>query len=170
MPDQVTCSTCGKVHSLAGSELTFGLPDAIFALPENERSERCHIGEDVCALDRERFFLRGLLPMPVEGRTQVYRVGVWAEISVEVYRRIHELWSDPAQSDEPRLPGILANHVPLNEPESAGLPVSIQLTGPKTRPEFRVENVDHPLHAEQTQGIDEHRALEYSDRARHTSS
>ena len=81
---------------------------------------------------------------------------------VDVYRPIHALWSDPAQSDEPRLPGQLANHLPLNEKESPGLPVAIQLTGPKTRLEFYVENVDPPLYVEQTHGIDEHRALEYS--------
>jgi hypothetical protein len=167
MPDDVTCSKCGKVHRLTDSELVFELPDAIFALSEEQRSEQCQIHEEVCVLDRERFFLRGLLPMPVEGRAEVYRLGVWAEISVEVYRRIHELWKDPAQFEEPRMPGILANHLPLNEQETAGMPISIQLTGPRTRPEFYVQSAEHPLHAEQTQGIDEHRALEYSDRTRH---
>jgi hypothetical protein len=105
--------------------------------------------------------------MPVQGRAEAYRLGVWAEISVDVYRRIHELWKDPAQSDAPRMPGILANHLPLNDQETAGMSISIQLTGPKTRPEFYVQSPEHPLHAEQTQGIDEHRALEYSDRTRH---
>ena len=170
MSDKVTCSTCGKVHSLADSELVFGLPDEIFALSKEERSSRCCLGDDICALDQQRFFVRGLLPLPVHGRAQAYRIGLWAEISVEVFRRIHALWSDPAQSEEPRLPGILANQLPLNEETSSRLPILIQLTGPKTRPEFYVQRVDHPLYAEQTRGIDEHRALEYSDRTRHTSS
>jgi len=170
MPDEVTCSTCGKVHSLGDSERVFGLPDEIFALSKAERSERCHINTDLCALDQERFFVRGLLPLPVKGRAQAYRVGIWAEVSADVYRRIHALWSDPAQSDEPRPPGTLANHLPLNEAESVGLPVWIHLTGPQTRPEFYVRSVDHPLYTEQTHGIDGHRALAYSDRTRHTSA
>jgi hypothetical protein len=170
MTDEVTCLTCGKVHPLTESELVFGLPDEIFALSKEDRSARCHISDDICALDQQRFFVRGLLPLPVHGRAQVYRVGLWAEISAEVFRRILALWSDPAQSDEPRLPGILANQLPLIEEASAGLPVLIQLTGPKMRPEFYVQSVDHPLHTEQTNGIDEHRALEYSDRSRRPSS
>ena len=170
MTDEVTCSQCGKVHPLADSELGFGLPDAIFALSKEDRSKRCRIQTDVCVLDRERFFLRGLLPLPVTGRAQDYRIGVWAEIAGDVYRRIHALWSDPTQADEPRLPGILASHLPMNVKESAGLPVWIHLTGPKTRPEFYMRSVHHPLYVEQTHGIDEHRALEYSDRTRHTSS
>jgi hypothetical protein len=109
-------------------------------------------------------------PSPSRGAPRPIRVGVWAEISVEVYRRVHALWSDPNQSDEPRPPGMPASHFPLNEEESVGALVCIQLTGPKTRPEFYVQSVEHPLHAEQTYGIDEHRALEYSDRSRRTSS
>jgi len=99
MTDELTCSQCGKVHPLADSELAIGLPDAIFALSKEERSGRCQIHTDVCVLDGERFFLRGLLPLPVHGRAQAYRVGVWAEISIEVFRRIHALWNDPAQSE-----------------------------------------------------------------------
>lgn len=170
MSDEVVCSECGKVHALTHTELVFRLPDEIFALSTEERSARCHISEDICMLDPQRFFVRGLLPLPVEGRAEPYRIGIWAEISPEVYRRIHALWSDPAQSDEPRLPGTLANEVPLNEKKLAGLSLLIQLTGLKTRPEFYVQSVEHPLHAEQTHGIDEHRALAYSDRTRHTSS
>ena len=46
-------------------------------------------------LDGERFFLRGLLPMPVNGRSAPYRLGVWAEIPSSIYPRIYALWTDP---------------------------------------------------------------------------
>ena len=65
MPDEVVCSKCGKVHPRADSELVFGLPDAVFALSKEEQSERCHVSEDTCVLDREKFFLRGLLPLSI---------------------------------------------------------------------------------------------------------
>jgi hypothetical protein len=161
--DEVICSVCGKTHSPDESELSFDLPDEIFEFSEEERTQRCTIGDDVCAIDRERFFIRGLLPLPVIGRTQVYRIGMWAEVSVEVYRRIYQLWSDPNQADEPHLPGAVANQLPLQSQNMRALPISIKLTGPKSRPDFFVQTQEHRLYREQMNGIDEHRALEYTD-------
>jgi hypothetical protein len=89
---------------------------------------------------------------------------------LKTYQRIYELWSDPDQANEPRLPATLANRIPLHPIDSLGLAISIQLTGPKTRPEYLINAVDHTLYGEQRDGIDEHRALEYSDRTRHPSA
>lgn len=167
MTEEVTCSVCGKAHTLDSSELTFRLPESIYVLSEEDRAIRCDISSDLCALDRERLFLRGLLPLPVSGRARTYNVGVWAEVSLDTYRRIHERWDDPNQRDEPRLPGALANRLPLHDKDTQGLRIAIQLTGPRTRPEFHLAASEHPLYREQADGIDEHRAIEYSDRKRH---
>ena len=163
MRDEVICSVCGKTHSPDASELSFDLPDEIFELSEEERTQRCTISDDVCAIDRERFFIRGLLPMPVNGRMQAYRIGMWAEVSVEVYRRIYQLWSDPSQADEPHLHGVAANQLPLQTQNMRALPISIKLIGPKSRPDFFIQSQEHSLYREQMNGIDEHRALEYTD-------
>jgi len=166
MSKEAICSKCGQRHSLESSELVFKRPDDIFSLSEEERAQRCDLGGELCALDRERFFLRGLLPLPVNGRSDPFRIGVWAEITLPVYQRIYDLWSDPNQARESRMAATLANPVPLQTSNTLGLAISIQLTGPRTRPDYFIEAVDHPLYAEQQAGIDEHRALEYSDRAR----
>ena len=170
MADLVTCSVCGKAHALENSELVFRLPDIIHALSDEERSTRCDISTDMCRLDRERFFLRGLLPLPVSGRPQPYRLGVWAEISLDTFRRIYERWDDADQAEEPPLPATLANSLPLHDADTLGLRISVQLTGPRTRPDFFVEAHEHSLYLEQAQGIDEHRAIEYSDRKRNSSA
>ena len=167
MSDVVVCSVCGKPHPRAEIELYFSRPDTIHALSDDERQARCKSSADVWILDRERIFLRGLLPLSVHGRSRPYNIGVWAEVSDAVYRRIHELWTDPSQASEPRMPGALANRLPL-QPDTLALAVLIQLTGPKTRPEYYVEPVVHPLYREQLHGIDEHRALEYGESTRAT--
>lgn len=143
-------------------ELVIILPGPIFELSEAERAARCDIGKDMCALDRSRFFIRGLLPLPVHGRDRPYRIGLWAEVDEPTFGQILRLWKDPAQADTPLLPGTLTNDVPL-VPPTAGLPIGLRLTGPKTRPEFFIANTEHPLALEQRCGIDPHRALEYSD-------
>lgn len=167
MTDLVKCSVCGKTHSLENSELAFGLPDEIYELTEAERTARCDINSDICAIERKRFVIRGLLPLRVKGRRRKYCIGVWSEISEGAFSRIYSLWSDPNQVNEPRLSGSLANRLPLHRKNSIGLPIAIQLTGPKSRPEFYLEPADHPLYVEQANGIDGHRAVEYSDRKRH---
>ena len=162
MTDTVTCSICGRIHAKEKSELVFRMPDPIFDLSKDEREKRCDIDDDFCAIDRQRLFIRGLLPIPVHGRTEPYRIGLWVEVDEATFGEICRLWEDPAQAEHPPLRGVLANDVPL-VPKTFRLAVSIQLAGPKTRPAFYLVSEDHPLSGEQRRGIDAHRALEYTD-------
>lgn len=162
MTAEIKCSKCGKVHSLSESELTFSLPDDVFALSEKEREARGKVSEDVVILDEERIFVRGLLPLKVEGRAHVYNLGVWAAVPFSTFKRIYEFWDEAEQFKEPRMPGQLANKLPFHS-DTVGLALQVQLMGKKSRPEFHIEPVEHSLYMEQSQGIDEHRALEYSD-------
>jgi hypothetical protein len=157
----VVCATCGKLHPAEEAELTFRLPDAIHSLAVADREARCHISSDICALDEERFFVRGLVPIPVSGRDRPYCIGAWAEIPECSFNTIYELWDDPDQAAAGPFAGVLANAVSeIGSP--AGLPVEVRLTGPTTRPEFRVLDQASVLGSEQARGIDSHRALEYT--------
>jgi hypothetical protein len=164
MSGNIACVTCGRFHPMTQSELTFGLPDVVFAMSEEERDARCELSADIVALDRDRFFIRGLLPLEVTTRGRPYNLGVWAEVSPSTFGRVYELWSEPNQEREPRMPGKLANNIPFH-PDACNLAVGIQLTGPSSRPEFYLEAAEHTLYGEQSHGIDEHRAIEYSDPA-----
>jgi hypothetical protein len=169
MDGTVTCSVCGRSHSRAESELIFRRPDAVHVLSVEEREKRCQLTADIAILDEERFFLRGLLSVPVIGRSRYYNMGVWGEVSEQAFARVYELWTDPNQASEPRISASLANCLPLIK-NTLGLGLQIQLTGPKTRPQFYVTDTDHPLYREQTSGIDEHRALEYTDSPSHKAA
>jgi hypothetical protein len=162
MSEDVVCAVCGKVHARTNIELCYKLPDAVHAIVESERKRRCRFSADAGVLDEKRFFLRGTLPLPVSGRPRPYNIGIWAEVSREAFVRTYELWADPDQAAEPRFPGVLANTLP-QQPETCGLAVLVQLEGPTTRPTFHLSAADHPLFQEHTTGIDEHRALEYTD-------
>jgi hypothetical protein len=158
----VVCSSCGRAHPKFETELGFHRPDPVNGLSELERNERCRFSSDAYVLDEKRFFVRGVLPLPVVGRSAPYNLGVWAELSKEAFGRIYDLWTDPAQASEPPFAATLANSIPLGV-KGVGLMVRIQLTGPTTRPTFTVVESQHPLYLEQARGIDEHRALEYSE-------
>lgn len=169
--DRLRCSRCGEEHDLSGMEPTFDYPDAYLAVPEHERAERAYVGEDDCRIrdaDRgRRYFLRMLLPVPVRGESDDCCWGVWVEVNEDAFARATELWSDPAQSREPPFPGLLGNS--LEEyPETLGLPGVVQLTGPSTRPRFTLApELDHPLAAEQRDGVYPERVLEWLARRMH---
>jgi hypothetical protein len=156
-----TCSVCGTSHPLEELELSFKLPDPVAALDDADRTQRCRGTEDVYVLDHRRYFVRGLLSLPVRGREMPYRLGMWAEVPQHSFERIWTLWDDPDQAEEPPLPGQLANSVP-GLADSVGLSVRVWLSGPTTRPEFEVLPSAHQLYSEQNEGICEHRAFEYS--------
>ena len=169
MSNIITCDTCGKEHPREEIELVLVLPQPIFELNEEQRVKRCNIGTDVCAIDRSRFFLRGLLPIPVRGRAIPYRIGLWAELDEPTFGRIYLLWKDPSQVNEPLLSAILANDVPL-VPSTMGIEIDIRLTGPTTRPDFFLRDTPHPLAIEQHRGVDAHRVLEYGNAAQSSAT
>lgn len=155
------CSICGEEHPRSAMELIFKRPDPIVALSAEEREERCKESDDICVIKREHYFIRGLLPLPVEGRERPYRIGVWVEVDEESYRRILELWMDENQASVPPFKGKLSNNIPsLNE--TLGISVNLQLTGPTTRPDILVKDNTHQLYREQNKGMSSHRAYEYS--------
>ena len=159
----VNCATCGKPHAVRDTELTYRLPNEIFDLEDERRAERAKISTDICMLDSSRMFLRGLLPLPVDGREGPYNIGVWVELSAQDFREIHALWSDPDQASHGPFPGALANEV-YGCRDSRGLALEIRLTGPTTRPEFHLIGEGHDLIRQQREGITQHQAYEYSER------
>ena len=158
----IVCATCGKTHELTNVELAYILPDEIHAFGESERTARAKTSPDICMLDESRMFIRGLIPLSVDGREKPYRIGAWAEVAEGDFQKIYALWSDDKQAETPPFRGVLANEIAI-APSSRGLQVDLQLTGPRTRPEFYIKSAGHLLHREQTDGITEHRAIEYSD-------
>ena len=105
------CPDCGRKVSGLDREVTFGFPDEVFALSDDERVRRvAGFGKSFVTLDSDRFFLRVLLPVQLDiGRE--FRFGVWIEVSKREYKRIWDLWDEPEYSTV-SVEGVLANAVP----------------------------------------------------------
>jgi hypothetical protein len=159
--DVAVCQKCGAVHDLDDMELTFFRPDAVVELSEDERKCNAHESDDLCVIGNDRFFVRATLPLPVSEKDIPYRIGVWVETSEASFKRICELWSDELQANEPSFGVAIANRIPT-VPDTLGLAATLQLTGPKTRPEVFVAEPAHPLADQQRDGISAHRAYEYT--------
>lgn len=155
------CAGCGQDHPLEEIELTFRRPDAVASLSRKEREETVRENDDLCVLGDNRFFIRALLSLPVEGRDQAYNIGIWVEADQADFERVYELWFDPDQASEPPCGVKIANSIPSLS-STLGLAGTLQLTGPETRPIVLVQQSKHPLYSEQLNGITAHRAHEYS--------
>lgn len=155
------CADCGQDHPLEELDLTFRRPDDVVRLSRKEREETVRENDDLCVLGGNRFFIRALLPLPVEGRDQVYNIGIWVEADQADFERVYELWSDPGQASEPPCGVKIANSIPSLS-NTLGLAGALQLTGLTTRPTVLIQQSKHQLYSEQLSGITAHRAHEYS--------
>lgn len=129
-------------------------------MDSDERDRTVKETDDLASINWERYFVRAVLPLAVEGRGRPYRIGAWVEVEEKIFERIRALWSEAEQAQEPPFPAKLANDIPPFN--ACGLEVKLQLAGPTTRPSIVVPPSEHPLHYEQCHGISEHRAAEYS--------
>jgi len=130
-------------------------------MPKERREQEARETDDQCETKDGRYFVRGVIPLRVQGREHPYRIGAWVEIDRRAYERVSELWDDPNQAREPAFSAKLANSI-YSHQNTLDMPVKLQLTGATSRPDVLIPESSHPLHREQCLGITEHRVHEYS--------
>ena len=136
------CATCGAEHDLL--EPTFLRPDAVVDLPSEERAERVNETDDLCAIwarsdaEPHRYFVRCVLKVRLLDAPGDTGWGLWVEVMGGDFDRIVETWSDPDQASVPPMDAWVANQVP-DYPDTIGLPVTLHLTGPTTRPQLTLD-------------------------------
>ena len=157
-----TCDVCGETHAGETRDIRLGLPQAIFLLDEDERRSRAYVEDDFAVLhgeDGDRFYVRALLELPVEGEDGYFGYGAWVEVSEEDVAALGELWRDEAGWRSEPFAGTLANELhPYAFTE--GLPVQIRLRDVQLLPLVELDDSNHELVRAQRNGISTHRAHE----------
>ena len=77
------CGTCGNEYVSLPMNLAYRKPLDYIETSEAQRAERVWIDDDLCVIDGERFFIRGVLPLPVREGDDVeeeFRWGVWSAL------------------------------------------------------------------------------------------
>jgi hypothetical protein len=154
------CALCGENHEGPLLDIRLSLPDAVFALSESERASKARVADDWCLLaddERTRYFVRGLLQIPVDELQDRFAYGVWVELTESDYRRVGELWDDPRGFEAAPFAGVLANELEPY-PRTSGLPVTLGLRDLDVLPEVVVAEPTHRLAAEQRLGVSAARA------------
>ena len=117
-------------------EMDFRAPDDIAALPAKD--PRAELSRSFASLDGSRFFVRCLLPVPVEGY-ETWCVGLWIEVAKSDYDDVRAAWDDPVRYPTLRFSGLVANDVAatLDLPVPRGIRVALHTPDPASPP--RVE-------------------------------
>jgi len=150
------CSVCGKEHDSLPRDMAYHRPADYFEVPPDERDKRVWFdaerNPDLCVIDGSKFYLRGVLAVPIQGEIDEIRWGTWARVEEKDFRRFIDLWNETDVSDEPNFCGHLSGGV-RDFADSDGLKVIIKLQSNKQRPRFQVVSETHPLAKAQRSGV-----------------
>lgn len=162
---RTTCTTCEVVHSDVATILGPSAPDVWAQVSDGERLE-AELTPDVCILTSAglvRYFVRGHLQLPLTDiASESFTWSAWVELDEASMTSVARTWSDVNRAANPPLVGRLATELPYQEPTS-GLPVIAYTRDVGEVPLLMVSpGCGHELAAEQRDGIDLHRAAEFT--------
>lgn len=151
------CSTCGELHE--------GLPDLGFdepvyaqQVPAAEREARVRMDSDLCSIDDEDFFVRGVIRIPVWGEKDGFGIGAW------VSQKEENFWTYARNFDSADIGpffGWLSNDFHYDGQPCLSLKTMVHFQGRSLRPLIAVEPSDHPLSRAQQGGISLEKAWEF---------
>jgi hypothetical protein len=151
------CSVCGEFHAERMLDIRMSLPDAVYALDEEERERRAWIADDFVVLDTERHFVRGLLEIPVPELDSRFGYGVWTEVAEADFHELFRRWRDPDPG--PAVDAALANEL-TPYVATTGLGSRLEPVSADRLPLVELLESDHPLAVDQRRGISADRSDE----------
>jgi hypothetical protein len=144
------CSVCGRHHDQRLLDIRLGLPHAIHVLDQDARTRRAWVADDFAVLDDERFFVRGLLELPIPGIGDRFAYGTWVEVSMRDSQELMRRWHDEEQFAPVEC--TLANDL---EPyrDTVGLRGTLHATSADKLPTVELADAAHELVRAQQAGI-----------------
>jgi hypothetical protein len=154
------CATCGEQHNEVPLSFGADFPDMYANMKREERDVRAVIGSDQCIIDRQWFFLRGCLEIPIIGSDEVFLWGLWVSLREADFDEISDSWEEAGREKlHGPFNGRLANSFTVYSP-TLNLKTQIIIQPVGARPLFVIEEQDHPLAMEQASGITRDRVTE----------
>src|SRR5262249_11981608 len=145
----------------------FEAPAYWYGIPEGERLRRANLDEEVCAIDRQHFFIKGRICIPVQESADPFEWVVWVSLSEANFKRALAAWEQPDRESEPPYFGWLSSEIP-GYASTLNLKTLVHTRPPGERPTVELEPTDHPLAREQRTGISPARVREIGEALMHT--
>lgn len=150
--NRFTCTCCGEVYD--EMPLCFGgdYPDFYFTVPPDEREFRIEKAESLCGIDKEHFFHRGRIVIPIIDHPEPLIFNVWTSISEENLSTRTTQWNYPERIPNEPYCGWLQTIVPTYG-DIINIKTNAQEEGVGTLPSIWITEEDHPLAVDQRNGI-----------------
>ncbi|MVA57415.1 DUF2199 domain-containing protein [Agrobacterium vitis] len=152
------CAACDEWHEGMPS-FSIDAPCYYLGMPEEQRSARCELTTDLCVIDGEYFFARGLIEIPVQGSSEPFAWGVWVSLSNKSFAEFSDLYETSARDIYGPYFGWLSSQLSIY-PDTINLAVEVHLRNNGVRPSIVLEPSNHPLSIEQRNGMSIERVAE----------
>lgn len=143
------CSVCAETHDDL-PDLGLDRPDFYWTVPEAERTDRIELSDDICIIDEEHFFIRGVLEIPIHDYPQRFGFGVWVSQKRENFATYLENYD--SSNIDPFF-GWLSTNIGYYRPETLLLKTMVHFRGNGLRPAIELEPTEHPLSLDYHNGI-----------------
>lgn len=133
-------------------------PDHYFDVPENERDLRIDGNSNICKIDNQLCFIRGVIYIPIINSEKHFGLGVWVSQKSENY----ETYLANYDTDQigPFF-GWLCNNISFYDEDTQLLKTMAHFRGHNNRPRIELEPSEHQLFQDFSQGVTLDKAFEY---------
>lgn len=159
------CQVCDEWHE--------GLPDIGFDAPlhyhqlsDEEQDTIATKSSDLCSINDQDYFVRGVIEIPIRGRDDLFGIGAWVSLKEENFRRYVALYDADDPAGEGPYFGWLCNRI-AGYPDTLALKTHLHLRPAPARPSIEIEPTDHPLALQQRDGISRAEIQALIERALH---
>ena len=143
------CACCDQVHE--GPFPVIGFDAPAFWWADMVGADGHELTSDMCVIPDVGFFVRAVLRIPVLDAEADFEWGVWVSVSEANLARLSG--PSPGWGKEAEAFGWLSTDLPGYTPSTLELRTMVVPQGDELRPLVEVEPSDHPLAAEQRNGI-----------------
>ncbi len=153
MTDEISyvCGRCGRRHD--GIPFSYGSDAPAYWSDALAAEDTSQLTAEQCVIQREHFFVRARIVIPVLDADAEFDWGVWVTLSQSNFKQMNEVWTSPGREDEPPYFGWLSTEIPIYQPTTLNLKTHIYTQPVGQRPLVELEPTDHPLAVEQRTGI-----------------
>lgn len=159
------CHSCGQHHP--GPPLAFGWDAPAYWSQELVADPLNVLEQEICVINGQGFFVRGLIEIPVFDSDDVLTWNVWVTLSKDSFFRTVKLWDQPDRETQPPYFGWLSTQIRAYSQPTLDLKTHLHTRPVGQRPLIALEPTDHPLAVEQRTGISRSRVQEIASRLRH---
>jgi hypothetical protein len=166
------CYSCEEWHTGPCLDFSYGCP-AYWGDEDEQKSSSgplevdhlptSFLDEDLCIIDGEHYFVRGIIELPIIGTAETLRWGVWGSLSKENFVKLLSQFDDPQRVELEPMFSWLSNNIGEYE-DTLSLKMNAHICAPGEVPTFELESTDHQLSKEYHEGITAERVKEIMKR------